>query len=148
MQGNMIQQEISTTEAFLSMNLKIVIVDDSILVRERLIKLFSTVPNIKIAGVAGNSYEAIHVVEKEKPHAVILDIKMPGESGVEVLKELKKKFPEIVVIILTNYPFTQYRSKCYEYGADYFFDKSEEYNKVVDVLENMSGSVQKNITNN
>lgn len=117
------------------MSMRVVIVDDSTLVRERLVNMISLVPNLKVVGEASNAFEVMSIVEKEKPHAVVIDIKMPGESGVEVLKKVKEKNPSIIAIILTNYPFTQYKAKCFEFGADYFFDKSEEYSKVVDVLK-------------
>lgn len=126
-----------TTELSSLMNVKTIIVDDSILVRERLVKMLSVVPGVKVVGEAGNSYEALDVFEKTKPQVAILDIKMPGENGVEVLKKLKKISPSVIVIVLTNYPYTQYRAKCFENGADYFFDKSEEYSKVIDVLDDL-----------
>jgi len=118
-------------------SIKTIIVDDSTLVRERLVKMLSVLPGVKVVGEAGNSYEALNIFDKTKPHVAILDIKMPGENGVEVLKKLKKKNPSVIVIVLTNYPYTQYRTKCFENGADYFFDKSEEYNKVIDVLDDL-----------
>lgn len=117
------------------MSLNVVIVDDSILVRERLVNMLSAIPTLKVVGEAGNSFQALSVVEKEKPHAVVIDIKMPGESGVDVVRKIKEKNPMVIAIILTNYPFSQYREKCFENGADYFFDKSEEYAKVAEVLE-------------
>lgn len=127
------------------MKMKIVIVDDSDLVRERLVKMMSIVPSLKVVGEAGNSFEAMNVIEKEKPHAVVLDIKMPGESGVEVLKKIKRKNSSTIVVVLTNYPFTQYREKCFEFGADYFFDKSEEYSKVAEVLAERTNQETLNI---
>ena len=63
---------------------------------------------------------------------------MPGDSGVEVLKMVKKRNSSIIIILLTNYPLEQYKEKCLEYGADYFFDKSEEYPKVTEVLHNLA----------
>jgi DNA-binding NarL/FixJ family response regulator len=99
--------------------------------------MLSVIPGVKVVGEAGNSYEALNIFDKVKPHVAIIDIKMPGESGVEVLKKMKKKNPSVIAIVLTNHPYTQYRAKCFENGADYFFDKSEEYNKVIDVLDDL-----------
>ena len=73
--------------------MRVVVVDDSIMVRERLIKMFSEIPSLDIVGEAGNSFEAINIIEEEKPDVVVLDIKMPGDSGVEVLRKVKKKTP-------------------------------------------------------
>lgn len=126
------------------MSINIVIVDDSNLVRERLVKMLTAVSGIKIVGEAGNSLEALGVIKKQKPHIVILDIKIPGENGIEILKKIKKINHSVIVIIITNYPFTQYRAKCFENGADFFFDKSDEYGKVIETIEHLvlSGSLQ------
>ncbi|MGD8305608.1 MAG: response regulator transcription factor [Ignavibacteria bacterium] len=112
----------------------IVIVDDSELVRERVAKRVTEIPGINVTGEAGSSIEAMDILRSHQPNVMILDIKMPGESGIEVLRRVKEEYPQIKVIMLTNYPFLQYRSKCYEYGVDYFLDKSEEFEKVTDIL--------------
>ena len=60
---------------------------------------------------------------------------MPGINGIDVLKSIKKTDPETIILILTNFPYPQYRDTCMKAGADYFFDKSNEFEKVVDVLQ-------------
>ena len=117
--------------------MRVVVVDDSKIVRERLIKMLTDIPSLVIVGEAGNSFEALYIIEEKNPDVVILDIKIPGDSGVEVLKRVKKMNSSIVIILLTNYPSEQYKKKCIEYGADYFFDKSEEYSKVKEVMESL-----------
>ena len=72
------------------------------------------------------------------PDAVILDIRLPRKSGIEVLRDIKKDKPSPVVIILTNYPYPQYQKECTEAGADYFLNKSTEFNKIADVLKNLT----------
>lgn len=115
--------------------MKVFIVDDSKVVRERLINMISELPEIKIAGQAKNGREAIKYIRKIKPDVVILDIRLPGGNGIEVLKNIKKDKKSPLVIILTNYPTSQYRKKCMDEGADFFFDKSTEFNKIIGVLK-------------
>jgi DNA-binding NarL/FixJ family response regulator len=122
------------------MNIRIVIVDDSYLVRERLVKMLSAIPGTEVTGEAANSQDALKVFVDQKPHFVIVDIKIPGENGIEVLKKIKKINQAVVVIIITNYPSTQYRTKCLENGADYFFDKSNEYSEVIETIKNIVNS--------
>ena len=117
--------------------MKILIADDSKLIRERIIEMISVIPGVEIVGQAENSGEAIVFIEVLKPDVVILDIRMAGGGGIEVLKKIKQKKIEIVKIILTNYPYSQYKTKCFELGADYFFDKSTEFNKITGVLSNL-----------
>ena len=68
---------------------------------------------------------------------VILDIRMPGGNGIDVLQAIKRGDPAPTVIMLTNYPYPQYRGKCMDLGADYFFDKSNEFEKVMEVIEQL-----------
>jgi DNA-binding NarL/FixJ family response regulator len=125
----------------MNMSLRVVIVDDSDLVRERLVKMLGSVSGIEIAGEAANSQEALKVFNDQKPHAVIIDIKIPGENGIEVLKKVKKINQAVIAIIITNYPSAQYRDKCFENGADYFFDKSNEYSTVVETMKDLVNSI-------
>ena len=117
--------------------MKVFIVDDSALVRERIITMISEHPGIEIIGQSKNAQEGINSILKLKPDVVILDIRMPGGNGIEVLKNIKKNNSPPTIIILTNYPYPQYRKKCIEAGADYFFDKSAEFHKIIEVLKKL-----------
>jgi DNA-binding NarL/FixJ family response regulator len=113
---------------------RVLIVDDSKQVRERLISLLSDYPEIRIVGQSGNGKEAMNALDDQKPDTVILDIRLPGRSGIQLLGDIKAAQPEVTVIMLTNYDFDQYRKQCLQMGADYFFNKTLEFEKVVNVL--------------
>lgn len=115
--------------------MKVFIADDSVLVRERLIAMISELPEIEVIGEAQDSQEATNLILKLKPDAVILDIRMPGGSGIDVLKNIKKENNRTKVIMFTNYPSPQYRKKCMDTGADFFFDKSTEFHKIIKVFK-------------
>jgi len=115
--------------------MNVVVVDDSRILRERVVNLISELPGISVIGKAGNSIDAINVVRRTKPDLVILDIRMPGENGIEVLKKIKKKKPETKVIIFTNYPNDQYKSESLKAGADYFFNKSDDIEELLNVVK-------------
>ena len=117
--------------------MNVVLVDDSLIVRERVANIISEIPGVKVIGEAGNSFEAIEVVRKTKPDVVILDIKMPGESGLQVLRKLRKEFEELKIIMLTNYPDSQYKAECLMHGADYFLSKTDEFDKLPDVFSKL-----------
>jgi len=119
--------------------MKVLIVDDSAVVRERLITMLSELKSVNIVNQAEGPLEAKNAIQKLKPDAVILDIRMPGGNGIDVLEKIKKDKPSTVVIIFTNYPYPQYRKKCMDLGADYFFDKSTEFEKVTEVFRNLMG---------
>ena len=127
--------------------MNVVLVDDSPLVRERVANIISEIPGVIVIGEAGNSFEAIAVVRKTKPAVVILDIKMPGESGLQVLRKLKNEFAELRIIMLTNYSDSQYKAECLMHGADYFLSKSDEFDKLPEVFSKL-GKSQKSKFNN
>ena len=118
--------------------MKLFIADDSSAVRARLIAMLSNLEKIESIGEAQDVAGAISSIGELKPDAVILDIQMPGGSGIDVLKHVKKEQPATVVIILTNYPYSQYRRECMEGGADYFFDKSLEFNRAIEVCKGLA----------
>lgn len=101
-------------------------------------ELLSEVANACLVGDAANVEEAIYGILKTKPDIVILDIQMPGGSGIDVLKEIKNKMPETKFIVFTNYTMPQYREKCIALGAEYFLDKSFDFNQVPDALSKLS----------
>jgi len=113
---------------------KVFIVDDSPVVRERLATLLSDLPSVEIVGQAEIAFEAISATRRLKPDVMLLDISMPGGSGIHVLEMVKKERPAPMVIMLTNFAHEQYRQKCLQLGADFFFDKSTEFEKVLSVL--------------
>lgn len=120
--------------------IRVLIVDDSALIRERLKTMLSEIAGVEIVGEAEDKMEAIASNERLHPDVVILDIRLPRGDGIEVLQHIKRDTPSVIVIMLTNYPYPQYRQKCMEAGADFFFDKSTEFDKVIAVLQRLSQS--------
>jgi len=115
--------------------MKIFIADDSAVVRERLIEMLSELPEIEIIGQAQDGLEATNLIKKLNPDVVILDIRMPRENGIDVLQNIKRDKQAPIVIMLSNYSYPQYRKKCMEAGADFFFEKSTEFEKVMEVVK-------------
>ena len=117
--------------------MRILIADDSSIVRARLISLLIDLRGIEVVGQAEDAIEARELAEKLRPDVAILDLRMPNGSGADVLRDIKKLNPTPKVIMLTNYAYPENRKKCMDEGADYFFDKSIEFQRVVTVLSDM-----------
>ena len=115
--------------------IKVFIADDSLIVREHLVTMLDELAGIEIVGQAENVAEAISAIRNLQPDVVILDIRMPGGSGIDVLQRVKQDEAPPIVIILTNYPFPGYRQKCLEAGADFFLDKSTEFDQIPELFE-------------
>lgn len=110
--------------------IKVFIADDSLIVREHLVTLLDELAGVEIVGQAGNVAEAISGIRSLQPDVVILDIRLPDGSGIDVLQNIKQDQPAPVVIILTNYPYPGYRQRCLSAGADFFLDKSTEFDQL------------------
>ncbi len=115
--------------------MKVLIVDDSELIRQRLIDLIREFEVIHDVALAGNAEEAYDSCSEIYPDVIILDIHLPGENGIKILEKIRKKNSDVKIIILTNFPYPQYRKKCLELGADFFLDKTGEFESVRDILQ-------------
>ena len=118
--------------------MRVLIVDDSKIVCKGLQQMLIHIADVEIIGQAHNAKDAIRFISESKPDVVILDIRLPGLSGIDVLKNIRAKKLPIRVIMLTNYPYPQYRKKCEELGADYFFDKVAEIEEIPKVIEKLA----------
>jgi DNA-binding NarL/FixJ family response regulator len=114
--------------------MKVFIADDSNAVAERLADLLEDVPGAELVGRAGNVLEAVRGVHKMNPDALILDLQMPGGSGLDVLRAIRVDHPSLQVLICTNYPYPKYREECLSAGANFFLDKSSEFEKIPAIL--------------
>ncbi len=116
----------------------VMLVDDSPILRERLKAMLNEVPGAVCVAEATDGGTAMEILRSTKPDIVILDIRMPGRNGIEVLRDVKRQSPATIVMMLTNYPTHEHRKVCEAAGADYFFDKSRELAEVVQVLERLT----------
>jgi len=102
---------------------RVLIADDHSIVREGIKSLLASVPDIVIAAEARNGDEVFEKIQKETVDMVILDITMPGQSGLEVLKQLKADNPNLPVLILSMHPEEQYGMRVLKAGADGYLTK-------------------------
>ncbi|MHA1873408.1 MAG: response regulator [Candidatus Heimdallarchaeaceae archaeon] len=123
--------------------MRLFIADDSEVLRSRLVEMLSEFKEIEIVGQTGYAQEAIEFIRELIPDVVILDLKLPDGNGINVLKKIKKGNISTKVIIFTNYPYFQYRKKCLEAGAEFFFYKANEFEKLVEVIKHLIQNYKK-----
>lgn len=100
------------------------IVEDNATFRQSLRELLnSRFPSMTFQE-AEEGKEALKKVNDFRPNLVFMDIKLHGESGLEVTKSIKDLFPKIIIIVLTSYDFPEYRQISSQYGANHFLSKS------------------------
>lgn len=98
--------------------IKILLVDDQILFIESLKTVIETLTDdIRIINIAHNGLEAIKMVKKEIPDIILLDVRMPGMDGVEAVKILHRKYPQIKIMMLTTFDDDYYVHEALEHGA-------------------------------
>ena len=121
--------------------MRLFIADDSEILRSRLCELLSEIEGITIVGQAKDCLSCIEAVQILKPDVVILDIRIPGGDGILVLEAIKKCKNPPKVIMFTNYPYLQYRKRCLDVGADFFFYKAKEFEQLVEVVKGLRVAV-------
>ena len=126
--------------SFATKQVNVLLIDGSAVIRQRVARVLREIDGVQVVGEAGDGREGLELIRKLQPDVVILDIRMPGQSGLDVLERLKTDGRSPRVIVLTNYPHAAYRRRCAELGADFFFDKSTEFEKAVDVLRDLTAS--------
>ena len=102
---------------------KILLVEDNANFRQSLKDILHLQFPSMVIEEAGDSNEALRKVHALLPDLVFMDIGLPGESGLEVTKRIKKDFPGIIIVILTSYDSPAHREAAFQCGANYFFAK-------------------------
>lgn len=122
---------------------RIFLVEDSVIIRERLLRLFEGLGGVEVVGDADGVPEAIAGIVAATPDVVVLDIKLKNGSGIDVLRHIEDRLPGVTVIMLTNYATGEYRRRCFEAGAEYFLDKTNEFQKLQGILDRLRHNDQR-----
>jgi len=103
--------------------IRILIVDDHDIVRHGLKRIFENIQGMKIAAEQDNGTDALHWLRHNDCDVVMLDISMPGRSGIEVLRQLHEEKPKLPILILSNYSEDQYAIRLIKSGAAGYLTK-------------------------
>lgn len=115
------------------------IVDDSASIRVRLTEMLGRMAEVAVVGEAGSAPEAIAGILHTRPDSVLLDLNLMGHTGLDVIRAVRPKAPEVVFVVLTNHSESQYRQACTKAGARFFLDKSTELDRVREVIAQIAG---------
>jgi len=106
--------------------IRLMIIDDHEMVREGLKAILITEPDFSIVGLAANAEEALILIERLRPDVALLDVRLPGVSGIEVCRIVTERYPETAVIILTTFTDEQLIAQSIQAGAKGFILKDVE----------------------
>jgi DNA-binding NarL/FixJ family response regulator len=110
--------------------LRLVLVEDSPLVRESLREMLSDIAGLQVTGEFDHAGEAIAAIDQDPPDVVLLDIKLRESNGMQVLRHVKEAHPRVKVIVFSSYSDERDRQRFLAAGADQFFSKTDQTEKL------------------
>jgi two-component system, OmpR family, response regulator len=121
--------------------LRVIIVEDSAIIRARLAETLGEIPNVEIVAQVETEADALALLRQSRWDAAVLDLQLKQGTGLGVLKSLAHgaRPANTKIIVFTNYAFPQYRERSLSLGADYFFDKAREFHRVREILNQLAG---------
>ena len=116
------------------------LVEDSPAIRETLVQAMESSGLVQVTGFAETADDAWDKLRSSIPDAVVIDLHLRSGTGFDLLAKLKEtsRLHEVVKIVLTNYAAPTFRQRCLALGANFFFDKSLEFDRVIDVLGSLA----------
>ena len=123
-------------------NVTVLVMDDASIVRKLLTSMLAGVKGVGDVLQADDARSALDLMDRHRPAIAILDIKVPGtgvlHNGIDVLKQVRRTHPDTSVIMLTNHATPRYRTECLAAGAHEFFDKSTEFEQLLETVALLS----------
>lgn len=111
------------------------IVEDSLLIQNRLMRFIEELPDIDIVGISSEISGAYEKILSTHTDAMILDIQLSDGNGLGLLKKIKTSTPDIRVVVLTNHSSEANRMQALRAGADSFLDKSTDFEQIPTILQ-------------
>ncbi len=118
--------------------IKIGIVDDHAIVRSGLKQFFSDQVDLRVVGEAGSGREAIDLVRNVELDILVMDLSMPGQSGIDALAMIRAKAPDVGILILSGYPEEHYAVNLIRQGASGYLNKECDPSEIVDAIRVIS----------
>jgi DNA-binding NarL/FixJ family response regulator len=120
--------------------IRVLICDDQAIVREGLRAILATVPEVQVVGTAQNGVEALHSIPTTHPDLILMDLKMPEMNGIQATREIREKFPQVHVLVLTTYDTDEWVIDAVRSGAaGYLLKDTPREDLVRAILDTMNG---------
>lgn len=113
---------------------KILVVDDHPIVRQGLSLLINQEEDLQVCGEAENAHEALNAIESLEPDMAIVDISLEGVNGVELIKNIKARFPGLLILVLSMHDESLYAERALRAGANGYIMKQEANEKVMEAI--------------
>ncbi|MFQ6609746.1 MAG: response regulator transcription factor [Fidelibacterota bacterium] len=120
-----------------NMKIKILVADDSRVFRKKVIEILKKYSNLLILGEAENGEEAVNLAFQLNPDLIIMDVRMPDMDGINATAIIKKKLPQIKIIIVSIHDISEYKNAAVASGADAYILKRNIYNILHQEIKNI-----------
>ncbi len=114
--------------------MRVIICDDQSIVRDGLKMLLKLEPDIQVIGTVEDGAVAVEAVKREKPDLVLMDLKMPGLNGVEATRQIRAKYPEVKVLVLTTYDDDEWVFDAIQAGASGYLLKDTPREELIKAI--------------
>src|SRR5688572_16158531 len=139
--------------------MKILLCDDQAVIRDGLEMLLNLEKDFQVVASAQDGAEAIEFAEKHKPDLILMDLKMPSVNGIEATREIRKKFPNIKILVLTTYDDDEWVFDAIRAGASGYLLKDTSRQKIIEAIRgtmdgksfldpNVAGNLMNQVTSN
>jgi DNA-binding NarL/FixJ family response regulator len=119
-------------------NKYVFIIDSSMISANRIFNAVSEVINILKVDYAANGKDALQKINNNPPNAILLDIQLPDMNGADILQQIKLTYPNMAVIVLTDYPTNHSFKICKSMGADGYYNKTNELDMAIKLLKELT----------
>lgn len=126
--------------------IKVVIADDHPFIREGIKRVVSEKMDLEIIGEAENGNELLDILEEKTPNILVLDITMPGKSGLELLKQLNSLYPDLPVLILSIHSEERFAVRALKAGASGYLTKTSISEELIKAIRKIVTEKRKYIT--
>lgn len=114
--------------------IKVIVADDQLLICDGIRIILDSQPDMEVVATADNGWAAVQLVVEHQPDVVLMDIQMPGRSGIDALKEIKARYPDTRVLMLTTFDPDDYILDSFRNGADGYLLKDLSGEKLVSTI--------------
>ena len=118
---------------------RVVIADDHTIVREGLKQLLLAAGSIEVAGEARDGFEVLKLAREKEFDVLLLDLSMPGKSGMDLIKQVKSERPRVRILVLSMHQEHQYAVRAIKAGASGYLTKDSASAQLVSAIEKVAG---------
>ncbi len=119
--------------------IRVLIADDHVILREGLKQILSACSDIVVGGEAGNGMEALKILREGDWNVLILDMSMPGRSGIELIRQIRTEHPKLPILILSMHKEDQYAVRTLKAGASGYLSKDSASSQLVAAIRKVAG---------